>query len=227
MKKSVTRGKGPEPLSKARILQAALAMADEEGITSLTMRKLGERLGVEAMSLYNHVANKEELINGLVDKVTREIPVPDDREEWKTAMRQRAHAARQTYLRHPWAISLSASHKAQSFAKMKYHNAILRCFRKAGFSVALALHSHSLLDTYITGAVTQELNLPFNTAQESTEVAKTEILPMLSAEFPYLMELITQVIMKSGYDFADEFEFGLNLILDGLEKALKAEHAEV
>ena len=137
------------------------------------MRKLGEALGVEAMSLYNHVANKDELLDGMVDLVFSEIDLPSDGADWKTAMRERAVSARQALSRHPWAIGLMESRTSPGPATLRHHDAVIGSLREAGFSIAMAAHAFSALDSYIYGFALQEASLPFNTAEETAEVAQT------------------------------------------------------
>jgi AcrR family transcriptional regulator len=200
------------------VLQAAVALADETGIESLTMRKLGQALRVEAMSLYYHVANKEALLDGMVDLVFGEIEFPTSGADWKTAMRQRAISARAALRRHPWAVALMESRRTPGPANLRHHDAVLGCLRRAGFPVALAAHAYSLLDAYIYGFALQEASLPFKDPQETTEVAQ-EIMAAFPADaYPHLTELAVQHVLQPGYDYGDEFQFGLDLILDGLER---------
>src|SRR6516225_10051544 len=151
------------PLSRERILRAAVAIADESGIGSLSMRKLGQALGVEAMSLYNHVASKSDLLDGMVDIVFSEIGLPDGDLGWKLAMRQRAISAREVLARHRWAIGLMESRRSPGPATLRHHDAVLGCLRQAGFSVELTAHAYSLLDSYIYGFALNEAGLPFGT----------------------------------------------------------------
>ena len=207
------------PLTRERVLQAAVALADDSGIESLTMRKLGQALGVEAMSLYYHVANKDALLDGMVDLVFGEIEFPASGADWKSAMRQRAVSARAALRRHPWAVALMESRRTPGPANLGHHDAVLGCLRQAGFPVALAAHAYSLLDAYIYGFALQEATLPFDTPEQTTELAQ-EILAGFPADaYPHLAELAVQHVLQPGYDYGDEFQFGLDLILDGLERA--------
>jgi AcrR family transcriptional regulator len=207
------------PLSRDRVLSAAMTFADKHGITSLSMRKLGEALSVEAMSLYNHVSNKDELLDGIVDLVFAEIDQPSDGVDWKTAMRQRAISARHALSRHHWAIGLMESRTSPGPATLRHHDAVIGSLRKAGFSIALAAHAYSLLDSYIYGFALQEASLPFDTAEETAEVAEMIFSQLRPEDYPYLTELTVEHVLQPGYDYGNEFEFGLDLILDGLEKA--------
>ncbi len=181
------------------------------------MRQLGQALGVEAMSLYNHVANKDDVLDGLIDIVFSEIDLPCDR-DWKTAMRQRALSAQQALARHRWAVGLMESRTHPGPANLRHHESVLRCLREAGFTVAMAAHAYSALDSYIYGFALQQVSLPFDTGEEAAEVAETILRQFSTGDYPRLAEIASQVVMKPGYSYAHEFEFGLDLILDGLEK---------
>jgi len=207
------------PLSRERVLRAAVAFADKSGIGSLSMRKLGEGLGVEAMSLYNHVANKEELLDGMVDLVFSEIDMPSGGADWKPAMRQRAVSARQTLSRHRWAIGLMESRTSPGPATLRHHDTVIGSLRDAGFSVEMAAHAFSVLDSYIYGFALQQASLPFETGEETAELAHAILMQMPPDEYPHLTELTVEHVLQPGYDYGDEFEFGLDLVLDGLERA--------
>jgi AcrR family transcriptional regulator len=194
-------------------------LADRGGIDSLSMRNLGQELGVEAMSLYNHVRNKEDILNGIVDVVFSEIDVPSGPSDWVVAMRQRAVSARQALLRHPWAIGLMESRAQPGPATLKHHDAVLRSLRTAGFSVEMAAHAYSVLDSYIYGFTLNELSLPFDNPEQIAEVAGNIFRESPMNEYPHLAEMAIDRAMKPGYDYGSEFEFGLELILDGLKRA--------
>jgi AcrR family transcriptional regulator len=206
-------------LSRDRVLRAAIALADANGIESLSMRKLGVELGIEAMSLYNHVANKSDLLDGMIDSVFGEIELPSGGTDWRTAMRRRAISARQVMSRHPWAIGLMESRTTPGPATLRHHDAVIGTLRGAGFSVELAAHAFSALDSYIYGFALQEASLPFHTAEESARVAQMIRAQFSSGEYPHLTELTVEHVLQPGYDYGNEFAFGLNLILDGLERA--------
>jgi AcrR family transcriptional regulator len=208
-------------LSRERVLDAAVAFADERGIESLSMRKLGEALGVEAMSLYNHVANKDELLDGMVDIVFGEVGLPPGDVDWKTAMRRRAVSARHVLSRHRWAIGLMESRTSPGPATLRHHDAVIGCLRGAGFSVEMAAHAFSLLDSYIYGFALQEASLPFDTAEQTAEVTEMILSSMRPEEYPHLTELAVEHVLQPGYSYGNEFEFGLDLILDGLELAAR------
>jgi AcrR family transcriptional regulator len=207
------------PLTRQRVLEAAVDLADDSGIESLTMRKLGQSLGVEAMSLYYHVANKDALLDGMVDLVFAEIELPTAGTDWRSAMRRRASSARAALRRHPWAIALMESRRTPGSANLRHHDAVIGCLRAAGFSVALTAHAYSLLDAYIYGFALQEASLPFTTPEETAEVAQSIMAAFPADAYPHLAELAVQHVLQPGYDYGDEFEFGLDLILDGLERA--------
>ena len=185
------------------------------------MRKLGQQAGVEAMSLYNHVRNKEDVLNGMVDFVFSEIDLPSSGADWSTAMRQRAISARQALLRHPWAIGLMESRVQPGPATLRHHDSVLRNLREAGFSLDLAAHAYSVLDSYIYGFTLNELSLPFDTSEGAAAVAGNIFREFRPGDYPYLTEMATEHAMKPGYNYGDEFAFGLELILEGLEAAIK------
>ncbi|MBE9009977.1 TetR/AcrR family transcriptional regulator C-terminal domain-containing protein [Pseudanabaenaceae cyanobacterium LEGE 13415] len=209
----------PVPLSRERVLLAALRLADAEGLEALSMRNLAEELGVKAMSLYNHVKNKDDLIDGIVDIVVGEIEVPDFKLDWKTAMRRRAISAHEVLLRHPWATMPIVSRINIGSAMLRYMDATLGCLHEAGFSLQMADHILNLIDSHIYGFTLQELNFPVE--PENYAKAAKEGLPMLPADqYPYMNHLTHEVIERR-YDGLHDFEFGLELILDGLDALLE------
>ncbi|MBA4854415.1 TetR/AcrR family transcriptional regulator [Nocardia farcinica] len=206
------------PLTRDRILSAAVDFADANGIDSLTMRRLGTLLGVEAMSLYNYVRGKAELLDGMVDLVFAEIELPDPGLDWRAAMGARARSVRAALARHRWAIGLMESRKAPGPATLRHHEAVLGCLRGAGFSLALTAHAYALIDSYIYGFALQEATLPFAAPAESEEVAREIMAGLPATEFPHFTELAVGHVLRPGYDFRDEFDYGLDLILDTLEQ---------
>lgn len=205
------------PLSRDRVLRAAVGLADADGIDALTMRKLGHFLGVEAMSLYNHVKNKDDLLDGLIDLVFAEVPLPPADGTWKEPMRQRGVDVRNALSRHRWAIGLMESRTSPGPETLRHHDAVLGCLFAAGFSMQLAAHAYAALDSYIYGFALQERGLPMEGAEQTASLAQ-EMLAQFPADlFPHLAAFTAEHILIPGYDFADEFEFGLGLILDGLE----------
>src|SRR5438876_3195425 len=197
------------PLSRDQVLQAAVALADEGGVGALSMRKLGQVLGVEAMSLYNHVANKSDLLDGMIDIVFSEIGLPAGDMGWKSAMRQRAISAREALGRHHWAIGLMESRRSPGPATLRHHDAVLGCLRTAAFSIEMTAHAYSLLDSYIYGFALQEASLPFGAAEETAEVAQAIAGQLPADAYPHLTELATGHVLQPGYRYGDEFETGL------------------
>jgi AcrR family transcriptional regulator len=208
------------PLSRQRVLDAAVALADRDGVGALSMRKLAQELGVEAMSLYHHVAGKDAILDGIVDVVFAEIELPSGEGGWKAAMRRRAISAREALRRHPWATALMESRSTPGPANLRHHDAVLGVLRNAGFSVELAAHAYSLLDAYIYGFALQESSLPFDSPEATAAVASSIMDGFPADAFPYLTEIAVEHVMQPGYDYGNEYQFGLELILDGLERAL-------
>jgi AcrR family transcriptional regulator len=207
-------------LSKELVLRTAVALADRHGIEWLSMRKLADELGAGAMSLYYYVPNKEVLIDGMVDIVFSEIEPPSLELDWKTAMRRRAHSTRAALNRHRWAVGLMEGRANPGLASIQIREAILGCLRQAGFSVEMTIQAYSVQDAYIYGFALQEKGLPFESAEESTDVAKATLQDVsdLAQSFPYLAEVVAGHVAKVGYDFGESFEYGLDLILDTLDK---------
>lgn len=212
-----------EPLSRARALAVACALADVHGLEQLSMRKLAEELGVEAMSLYHHVPNKDAILDGMVDLVFAEIALPVQDGDWRAAMRARANSVRSVLLRHPWALRVIESRKAPGHATLAHHDAVLGALRAGGFSIVLTAHAYALLDSYIFGFVQTELSLPFKTSEETQEVVRGMFEHVPPGAYPHLVELTMEHVLKPGYAYGNEFEFGLELVLDGLERALARE----
>ena len=204
-------------LSKQRVVAEAIRIADREGVHGLSMRRLAGALGAGAMSLYYYVANKEELLDAMIDIVFEEIELPPAETDWQSAMRRRAASTRQVLARHPWAISLMESRTSPGPANLRHREAVTACLRGAGFSVLMATHANWLLDSYVYGFALQEASLPFDTADELADMTKDVFLPQLPPdEFPYLNESAA-ALLAAGYEPAEEFIFGLGLILGALE----------
>ncbi len=217
----------PEPATEPRaalstdlVLETAVALADRHGLESLSMRKLADELGAGAMSLYYYVPNKERLIDGMVDIVFGEIAPPSLELDWRTAMRRRAVSTREALNRHRWAVGLMEGRMNPGPASIRIREAILGCLREAGFSIEMTIQAYSVQDAYIYGFALQERSLPFESAEESTAVAEETIQDVadLAKDFPYLAEVVAGHVAKVGYDFTAAFEYGLDLILDALEK---------
>ena len=206
-------------LSRERVLRAAIAHADAGGLDALSMRKLADELDVAPMALYRHVANKDDLIDGMVDVVFSEVYLPPSSPDWRTAMRQRAISLRDVLARHRWAIGLMESRTHPGPANLRHHDAMIGSLRAGGFDVVLVAHAYSLLDSYIYGFALTKMNLPFETTEEIGDVAQSMLEPFPLNAYPNLLEFLTEHVMKPGYDYGDEFEYGLDSILEGLERA--------
>ena len=212
-------GSAPRPtLSTERVLREAFRLADEEGLDAVSMRRLGRELGAGAMSLYHYFASKEALLDAMTDVVFEEIELPPEGTDWQSAIRHRAMSARRVLARHAWANGLMESRTTPGPANLRHHEAVTACLRKAGFPVLMATHANWLLDSYVYGFALQEASLPFGTADEFARMAEDVYLPHLPPDrYPYLAESATALI-ASGYDPAEEFLFGLDVILAALER---------
>lgn len=204
-------------LSRDLVLRAALEIADEGGLEALTMQRIGQRLGVEAMSLYRHVRNKEDILDGIVDLVFGEIELPADDVDWLTALRMRAVSTREVLARHPWAVGRMESRVQPGPANLHHHDAVLGMLFGAGFSSTEATHAYSLLDAYIYGFALQEGNTRVNTPDALREVTSDVIEQMAGDEYPH-MQRAGRELMIAGFEFGSEFEFGLDLILGAIEQ---------
>lgn len=203
-------------LNRDRVLRAAVALADELGIGALSMRALGQRLGVEAMSLYKHVTNKDDVLDGIVDRVAAEIELPSHEGPWRVEMRRRAISAHRVLLKHPWATMLIVSRANVGPAMLRYVDTTIGCLVNAGFSYALADHAWNALDSYTYGFTLQKLNFPF-APDEYAEVAKAYLPQIPKEEFPHLYGMSLQII-EGQHDGLHDIDLGLELLLDGLER---------
>lgn len=201
------------------MLHAALGLADARGFDAISMRNIAKQLGVEAMSLYNHVANKEDVVDGLVDIVFGEIEVAAPGSvDWRTAMRERADSVRAALNRHPWAVGLMEGRMSPGPESMRTHDAVLGCLRESGFSFRAAVHAYSLMDAYVYGFALQERGLPFDASEDTARVMEQQRRNVPEMDrFPYLVEAAAE-FAQAGYDYDAEFAFGLDVILDGLER---------
>ncbi|MEU4132549.1 TetR/AcrR family transcriptional regulator [Streptomyces wuyuanensis] len=207
-------------LSRERIIDAAVQVADRGGLARVSMRNVGKELGVEAMSLYHHLAGKDALLDALANWTFTQIELPRPRQPWRQAMADRAASARATLSQHPWALGLIESRRSPGPALLRHHDTVLGCLRHNGFPMALASHAFSAIDAYVYGFVLTELNLPFDT-DAGVEEFVGEIQDRLSPDaYPHLAELITEHVLHRDYSYADEFGYGLDLILDSLEARL-------
>jgi AcrR family transcriptional regulator len=203
-------------LTRERVLRAAVTLADRDGIEALSMRSLGELLGAHAMSIYNHVADKGDLLDGMVDLVVAEIELPSPRDPWQASMRRRALSAHAALLRHPWSCALMMAQSNVGPARIRYVDATLQCLHAAGFSLPMADHAWTALDSYVYGFTLQKLNFPFEPEQYAFVAAG--YLPMLSAEQFPAMHALTKLVATGGHDGLHTLEFGLDLLLEGLER---------
>jgi len=215
------RGGTRARLNRTTVVQAAMTFADANGIESLSMRKLGGELGVEAMSLYKHVANKSDLTDGMIDGVFAEIALPSGKTGWRTAMRRRAISVREVLARHTWAIGLMESRTTPGPATLRHHDAVLGVLRGAGFSIGGAAHASSIMDSYIYGFALQETNLPSKTIG-TARLAELVLAKLAYQQYPHLAELTIEHLLQPEYDYGNEFEFGIDLILDALERARRS-----
>jgi AcrR family transcriptional regulator len=207
------------PLNRERVLQGAIAVADRDGLSSLTIRSLAQELGVKPMSVYHYVTNKDQILDNIVDLVFAEIELPSPGADWRIEMRRRAGSARQALSRHPWAIALLQSRVNPGPATLRHHNAVLGTLRSAGFSIELTAHAFALIDSYVFGFALSETTLPINGPDAVVEVAES-MMPRDTADlYPYLVEFTNEHVLKPGYDFRAEFDFGLDAILNALEAA--------
>ena len=217
MSESITDGPAERvPLSRERVLRGAVEVADAAGVGALTIRSLAQRLGVKPMSLYYYVANKDAILDGIVDLVFSEIDLPRPGDAWRPEMRRRAISARSVLGRHPWAIEILQSRTAPGSGTLRHHNAVIGTLREAGFTVEMTAHAFALLDSYIYGFALSEASLPINGPETVTEVAEKMMMQYLAVDYPYLAEFSVKHILKPGYDFGAEFEYGLRLVLDAL-----------
>ena len=216
-------------LSRERVLEAAVDLAQRDGIEALSMRRLAEELEVGVMTLYHYVPNKTELLDGMVDVVFAEIDPPPRDGDWRAAMRRRALSTRDALNRHRWAVGLMESRAMPGPASMRVHDAVLGCLREAGFTVEQTIQAYSVLDAYIYGFALQEKTVPFDSPEQGAAVARAQSdayaelaveqeLGDLADEFPYLAEVVAGHVADVGFDFGSAFEFGLDLILDALER---------
>jgi AcrR family transcriptional regulator len=204
------------PLSRERVLRAAITLADDGGIEALSMRKLAKELGVEAMSLYNHVANKDEILDGIIDLVTSEVEAPADGTDWKAAIRQNAIATRDVFLRHRWACNLAMSRQGAGSARLQRGDWMLRTLRQAGLSKDLTYHAYHVIESHILGFTMQQLNFPYS-EDELAGMAATFLQQLPADEYPDFVEHVMQHLEPHDGDEGG-FELGLDLILDGLER---------
>ena len=212
---------GRARLSREVVLREAMEVADQVGLQGMSMHAIGRGLGVEAMSLYRHVRNKEDILDGIADLVYAEIELVGDDADWRTVMRRRAISIREALARHPWAVDLMESRSTPGPANLRHHDATLAVLRRAGFSSVMATHAYNLLDSYIYGFALQERTLPVATPETLAEVGSILIGSLPADEYPDLIAVGTD-LMASGFNYGAEFDFGLGLILDALDRQPRA-----
>ncbi len=202
------------------MLETAVAFADGHGLEALSMRKLADELGAGAMSLYHYVPNKVDLIDGMVDIVFSEIEPPSLELDWRTAMRRRAISTREALNRHRWAVGVMEGRTTHGPANLRLHDAMLGCLRAAGFSIEMTVHAYSVQDAYIYGFALQETDMSSETPDDFAAEAQRQMHQYkdMLADYPHLVEVVGGHVAKAGYDYAAEFLFGLDLILDGLDR---------
>ncbi|MFT5201565.1 MAG: AcrR family transcriptional regulator [Candidatus Aldehydirespiratoraceae bacterium] len=213
----------PRALTAERVIDGAVALADKIGIDALTIRKLADAIDVKPMTIYHHVPNKEAIIDGMVNRVFSEIDLPPAGLDWRSAILVRSRSMRHVLAAHPWASPLMESRTSPGAATLRHHDAVLGCFRDAGFSLEATGHAYAVIDAFLYGFALQEATLPATGGAEMAEVASLMADQMPADEYPHLAEFTTAHILQPGYDFAAEFEFGLNLVLDGLERTVESE----
>lgn len=209
------------PLSRDRVLDGAMRVADAGGLASLTIRSLAQELGVKPMSVYHYVRGKEEIIDAIVDLVFGEMDLPGTQGDWRTEMRRRCGSTRAVLRRHPWAIPLLQSRTSPGPATLRHLDAVIGCLRGAGFSLEATAHAYALIDSYVYGFAMSEASLPINGPATVGEVAESMMLQHIAADYPNLLEFTTGHILQPGYDFGLEFDPGLDLVLDALEARVK------
>jgi AcrR family transcriptional regulator len=208
------------PLSRERVLETAVELADRHGLDWLSMRKLADEIGVAAMTLYYYVPNKTELIDGMIDIVFSEIEPPSLELDWKTAMRRRAVSTRAALNRHRWAVGHMEGRTDHGPANLRLHDAVLGSLRAAGFSLEMTVHAYSVQDAYIYGFALQETDMSSETADDFAAEAQRQMTAYedVLADYPHLIEVVGGYVAQEGYDYEAEFLFGLDLILDGLDR---------
>ncbi len=210
-------------LTAERIIDGAVALADEIGIAGFTIRRLAEAIDAKPMSIYHHLPNKEAIIDGMVDRVFSEIELPPVGGDWRAAITIRSHSMREVLGRHRWAPPLMEARTSPGPATLRHHDAVLGCFRDGGFSLALTGHAYATLDAFLYGFAMQEATLPATGGEEMDDLASTIVAEMPTDLFPHLAEFTKDYVLQPGYDYSKEFDVGLELILDGLQRRHGAE----
>ena len=213
----------PTPkLTAERVIEGAVRLADRIGTDAMTIRGIADEIDAKPMTIYHHVPNKEAIIDGMVDHVFAEIDLPPTDTDWRTAILVRSRSMRQVLATHPWAAPLMESRTSPGPATLAHHDAVLGCFRRAGFSLELTAHAYAIIDAFLYGFALQETSLPATGGDEMTELAGSIAEQMPTDRYPHLAEFTLDHVLQPGYDFGNEFDVGINLILDGLERAASA-----
>lgn len=207
------------PLTRERVLHGAVELADSIGVEAFTIRKLAAALDVKPMTIYHHIASKEAILDGMVDNVFSEIELPPLDTDWKTAIRKRCVSARHVLNRHPWAPPLMESRTSPGPASLRHHDAVIGCFLRGGLSMDMTAHAYAIVDSYVYGFALQEANLPFGGDEEISDLADEIVAALPADEYPHFVEFTAHQVLKPGYNFGKSFAFGLDLILDGLDRA--------
>jgi AcrR family transcriptional regulator len=205
-------------LTRTRVIDAAVAVADAGGITALTIRSLAEHLGVKPMAIYHHVANKDEILDGVVDRVFAEIEQPDLDGDWRAGLVTRSHSVREVLGRHRWAIGLMGSRRNPGPATLRHHDNLIALLRRWGFDLADVAHVAALIDAYVYGFALEEASLPFEGADEVSELAREVLDAMPTDEYPSFVEFAERHVLQPGYDFGAEFAVGLGLVVDAISR---------
>jgi AcrR family transcriptional regulator len=208
-------------LSRERVVQAAVRIADAHGLHALTMRSLAQELSAPPMSVYHYISNKDDLLDSLVDLVFAEIELPDVAGPWRAEVRRRALSARSVLVRHPWALTLVETRTGPGPATLRHHDAMLGVLRTGGFSLTMTANAYALVDAYIYGFVLQQVSLPFDSGDSANAVADSIMQAFAAGQYPYMVEFAVKHVQQPGYDFGAQFEFGLDLILDALADHIK------
>lgn len=205
-------------LSKDAVIKAAMKLADQGGIEALSMRKLGKVLGVEAMALYYHFANKSQLIEGMIDYVHGEIDLPLKEKNWIIYMRIRAQSAFEVLARHPWAAGLMEAGINPGPSTLNDSENMIKCFRESGFSIKKTVHAVTVINIYVYGAAQQYAHIQFDTSEDAALLSEDIKNQFPIDAYPYLGELMTKYMMNKKYSVIEEFNFGLALIIDGISR---------
>lgn len=218
----VAKNQASPSVTRDRILIGAVELADDIGVETLTIRRLADHLDTKPMTLYHHVANKEAILDGMVDVVFSEITTPPEDEPWRTAIRLRCVSARQVLGRHPWAVPLLESRRSPGPATLHHHDAVLGCLRGAGLPMPVVAHAYAVIDAFVYGFAIQEASLPGTDAESFEEVATEIFDDMAAADYPHLAAFTVEHVLQPGYAFGNSFEVGLDLILDGIENLARS-----